>query len=232
MQFDDLLLHPYINKIDEMCMADEPVTKIVNWVKNTVDSDPSIPEDKRKDYYVTVSKISAYKKELRESAKNVVVPEISNIVVSSSSEAKKIQVEPIVDNVRKSIIEKHAEKNMIDIYKTLVNLATRLEEQINIIGSSIQNNIDIDPELHKAYRGYFNSFITLLKELSEITGYKDFYKKMGENFGDAVSKEVLDKKKKDELKSFIYQLLTEVGDSDKIPIYIEKIDKILGGSSD
>jgi hypothetical protein len=225
-------MHPYIKKIDEMCFNDEPVTKIVNWIKNTIDTDETIPQDKKQDYYITVSKLSDYKKELRNSAKDITVKlENTPILVGNATDLSDVRIEPKIDAVRKGIIEKHAEKNLINIHKTLENLAVKIEEQIDFIGKEISTSGLLDTEAHKAYRGYMNSLLMLLKELSEITGYKDFYKKMGENLGDAISKDMLDKNKKEKLKSFVYRLLVEVGDTDKIPTYIAELEKILEATS-
>lgn len=226
--FDEVLLHPCIKKIDEMCLKDEPVTQVVNWVKNTIDADESIPADKKQDYYLTVSKVSAYKKELMSSAQNVTVKMENPMVITGTAvDIADVQITPGIDRVRQGIIEKHAEKSLINIHKTLENLAVRIQTQMEVFELALTDNTIIDPDMHKAYRGYINSFTNLLRELSEVTGYKDYYKKMGENFGNAASMDILDKEKKAKLKEFTLQLLMEVGNVDLIPTYLAKLEEIL-----
>lgn len=229
MEFNEIITHPYIKKIEEMCFADEPATKIVNWVKNTVDSDVNIPLDKKKDYYVTVSKINSYKSVLKESARDMIIKlESPSVVTGNMVDASTVEIIPNNRLVTKKILEKHAENGLIKIHTSLSNLAEKIEEQMERFEEYLKSETMIDPDMHKAYRGYINSMTALLKELSEITGYKDFYKKMGENFGEAVSKNALDQETKNKLKSFLHKVLIEIGDVDKIPQYLEQLEEILG----
>jgi len=241
MNLDDVITHPYRKEIEKMCMDDEPVNKIVNWVKNTVDTDDKIAADQKEGYYLTFTKINNYKKVLRERTSEMMV-KVAQPKITVGNVVDPATVDPAVlagtnsvkdalndEAMYKAIISKDADKGLINLSKTIDNLAKKIEARIERIEMEQDGQIGIDVDVEKSYRGYLVELRNLLKDFSEITGYKDFYKKLGEQMGQQAASNTMDKKKKAQLKEFARKLLSEVDKVDLIPTYLKELEEVIGG---
>lgn len=238
INIDSVLTHPYKKDIERMCLSDEPINKIVNWVKNSVDTDAAIPEDQKDSYYLTFTKISNYKSVLRaktgEMLVNVEQPKvITGDVIDPSSINPNALTKPIGmmfndANMYSRIIATDADKGLLNISKTVDNLAKKVERRIEVIEQQLDGQIGIDVDVEKSYRGYMVELRNLLKDFSEITGYKDFYKKLGEQMGQQAANNQMDKKTKTRFKEFARKLLSEVDKVELIPQYLKELEEIIG----
>ena len=242
MNIDDVITHIYRKEIERQAMDDLPVNQIVNWVKNSVDNNPDIPAEQREGHYLTFTKINNYKKVLREKTGEMLVS-IEQPKVLTGDVIDPSQVNPNLLSggdgmgamsfndgaMYKAIISKDADKGLINIAVTVDNLAKKIEKRMAKIEEELDGQMGIDVDVEKSYRGYLVELRNILKDFSEITGYKDFYKKLGEQMGQQAANSMLDKKTKGKLKEFARKLLSEVDKIDLIPQYLKELEEIVGG---
>jgi len=230
MGIESILTHPYKKKIDDMCMQDEAATKIVSWVKNTVDEDLGIPEEKKQSYYLTYGKVCDYKRLQRETVGGMAVAVAGPKTDIINPEDVSIDYGENAVNLK--LVEEDAAKHLINTIKTFSNLANALQDR----AGKIKQRLDLEGDtmdvkdltlMEKNLRGYFVEMRNLMKDYNMQTGSADFFKKLGEGLGEQAAKNVLDKPKQEEMKNLITDILKEVEDVDKIPRYLQRLEEIL-----
>lgn len=231
MNFDELLTHPYKEQIDDLCLRDTAIAQITNWIKNTVDEDPSIPEEKRQAYYITNSKIKEYKILLREKVGSLTVssPVVTPVLSGEIINPESLQLRYDEKAVTLKLIEEDAKQQLLNTTKTFVNIAKKIESRLEDIQQKLdggQLNSYDQIHMEKNFRGYLVELRNLMKDYNTMTGAADFFKKMGENMGDAVSKNILDKAKQEDIKKILMELLSEIEDIDLIPKYLQKFEEV------
>jgi len=230
MKFEEVLLHPYYDEIKKRCFADEPATEISNWVKNTVNSDPNIADDKKTDYYISDRKINAYKKLLQEQTKD--------IMVSIEKPTAVISTQPVVMNqvdikynegaVLKPIVAKDVERNILKVNETFLNLTSTVEDLIQkLLKEEAQYGIR-DTGMIRTIRSLLAELRQLLELYCKLTGREDFAKSLGSNLGEATAKTVLSKETKEKLMIFIRNILSDI-DPESVPKLLAELEGILNG---
>lgn len=230
MKFEEVLLHPYYDTIKQKCFDDEPATQISNWIKNTVNADPNIPDDKKSDYYVSEKKISAYKKLLKEQTRDMLVNMEKPIAVITTQpiSPKQIEVNYNEGAILKPIISKDIEKNVLKVNETFLNLASTVEDLVQkLIKEESQLGVR-DTGMIRTIRSLLAELRQLLELYCRLTGREDFAKSLGSNLGEATAKTIMSKETEGKLKKYIRDILSDI-DPEKVPKILEDLEDILNG---
>lgn len=235
MLCEKIIQHKYKKQIDKMCFADEPATKIVNWVNNTIDADASIATDERMDHYIKEADVRTYKKVLSEKSvemalrikksdgETIDTTDTPITAVQVMDKDISARVVSLSDNkVLGALIQKDAERNILDVNITLQNMLREAEVQYDEV-----KNLGDDMGAKKVMLGIMTEIRNIIKDYSKILGVEEYLKEKARAKANQHGDNVLSEDKRNALRDVLREVLSKV-DIEKVPTILNKLDGILG----
>ena len=228
MVHEEILLHKYYTEIKEMCYKDEPGAAIERWIKNTVDDDDSIPQDKKADYYVSDRKINAFKLLLQEQTKKMTLgllnPQLPVVATDAKPADTKSKLD--VDGPVKAILAKDESSKVIRMAESLMNLMTATQERYMALLQGANERGFSDHQEEKNIRGYLVEIRNQFEFLFKATGNEEFAKVMGAARAEQQVKGIMTTAKKTKLKEWARSILSDAI-PELIPEKLSELEEIL-----
>lgn len=210
MKHEEILLHPYYDKIKDMCYKDEPGAQIERWVKNTIDDDDSIAQEKKADYYLSDRKVNAFKKLLQEQTQDIMVGLAKPAaLVPTDIQTGDVEVQLNTAAPVKSILVRDTERNVLRMSESFLNLLQATQERYMELLKSARERGFTDAQEEKNIRGYLVELRNQMEFIFKATGNEEFARVMGAARAEEQVKGVLTDAKKHRLKQWARDILAE-----------------------
>lgn len=228
-KYETILFHPYYSDIKKKCLADEPGTKIANWVNNTVDSDPEISEDKKREYHVNSKKVNMYKDLLKEQTKDILVKMDGKVPIPTTAPmTQKVaaEVEPNEQKVYAPMIVKDVENRTLDVGETFLNIFTEVQNLVIDLRQKSNEFQNMDTGLVRTIFRGLAEMRQMFELYCRMTGREEFAKAVGTAAGQRAAENKLSETTKHKIKEWARDILADVNPN-AIPKKIAELEEIL-----